>query len=359
MSVAMAAFPLYGDRGASSRVRLSQFLPALREAGIEVSASPFFTDAELASRQSGARTGPFTVASVYARRRATVRHAQADVYWLEKEFFPWLPFAAERGLLTSARPLILDIDDAVFHRYDQHRSAAVRALYGSKLDRLFARATLVTAGNAYLAARARAAGAAQVEVVPSVVPVSKFLRQRPRSDATFRVVWIGQPSTQHYLEGITAVLDRMATAPGTSLALIGAARAPATRLDCRLVPWRPDIEYSALAEYDVGLMPLADTPWERGKCGYKLLQYMAAGLPVVASDVGANRDIVRQGVDGFLVANETEWLDALGRLRADPELRARMGASARARVAEAYSLEAWGPQLATRILAVSGGAGVA
>jgi glycosyltransferase involved in cell wall biosynthesis len=233
----------------------------------------------------------------------------------------------------------------------------VRALYSDKIDRLFARADLVTAGNEYLASRARAAGAAQVAVVPSVVPVSRFAQHHARADAEFRLVWIGQPSTQHYLDGISGVLDGLATHTSTSLALIGAARAPATRLQCRLLKWRPDIEFAELANHDVGLMPLVDTLWERGKCGYKLLQYMAAGLPVVASNVGANADIVRHGVDGFLVSNETQWLDALHRLREDPNLRTQMGASARTRVCEEYSLEAWGPRLADRILAVAGGAG--
>lgn len=351
----MAAFPLYGDAGASSRVRLSQFLPALAAAGLNVERSAFFSDDELRARQRGRSTGPAALLRIFARRRRAVRASAAQLYWLEKEFLPWLPFAAERDLLRHARPLVIDIDDAVFHRYDRHPRAVVRALYGDKLDRLFAAADLVTAGNEYLADRAQRAGATRVEVVPSVVPVSAYRCADHAATDTdaFRIVWIGQPSTQHYLDGIRAAFDALASDRGSSLSIIGATRAPSTALPTDLVPWRPGIEFEALASYSVGIMPLADTEWERGKCGYKLLQYMAAGLPVVASAVGANRSIVRHGVDGFLVQSDAEWTAALRQLRHDPALRRTMGAAARARVTAAYASESWGPQLAALLRSAS------
>jgi hypothetical protein len=112
------------------------------------------------------------------------------------------------------------------------------------------------------------------------------------------------------------------------------------------VPWSEAEEVAAISACDIGIMPLADGVFERGKCGYKLIQYMACGLPVVASAVGANREIVRHGIDGFLAETEEEWRDALRTLAADPALRARMGAAGRRRVEEAYSLQVAGPRMA-------------
>jgi glycosyltransferase involved in cell wall biosynthesis len=107
-------------------------------------------------------------------------------------------------------------------------------------------------------------------------------------------------------------------------------------------------------ESDVGVMPLPDTPWAWGKCAFKLIQYMGCALPVVASPVGANRDVVRDGVDGFWASLEQEWVNALLKLEADPALRARMGDAGRARVEQSYSIEAVVPTIAQVIKGVVG-----
>ena len=120
------------------------------------------------------------------------------------------------------------------------------------------------------------------------------------------------------------------------------------------VPWTEAAEVAAIAEFDVGIMPLADEPWERGKCGYKLIQYMACGLPVVASPVGVNRQIVEHGVNGFLAETPTQWDEALRTLLADPALRQRMGQAGRQKVERQFSLQVTGPKVGC--LACSGGA---
>jgi hypothetical protein len=107
---------------------------------------------------------------------------------------------------------------------------------------------------------------------------------------------------------------------------------------------------------DIGIMPLTDTPWSRGKCGYKLIQYMACGLPVVASPVGVNTHIVEHGVNGFLAASDAEWRDALYKLARDPGLRQKMGTAGRLKVETDYSLAAWGPRVAAMLSHVVGGA---
>ena len=120
-----------------------------------------------------------------------------------------------------------------------------------------------------------------------------------------------------------------------------------------LVKWTQEGEVPFLQTLDVGIMPLTDTPWARGKCGYKLIQYMACGLPVVASPVGVNRDIVEHGVNGFLAETDAEWRSAIETLLADGELRRRMGAAGRRKVEEHYSLQVWGPRVAQMLRSVA------
>ncbi|HYG25777.1 MAG TPA: glycosyltransferase family 4 protein, partial [Caulobacteraceae bacterium] len=156
------------------------------------------------------------------------------------------------------------------------------------------------------------------------------------------VGWIGSPATAHYLAPLEPVLSELAEETGLRAVAIGATVGSLFEV----VPWSEDGEVEALADLDIGVMPLADSPWERGKCGYKLIQYMAMGLPVVASPVGVNTTIVRHGENGFLAANDDEWRTHLRALASDPQLRETMGRAGRRMVEETYSLQVQGPRLA-------------
>ncbi|MGA9469887.1 MAG: glycosyltransferase family 4 protein, partial [Candidatus Macondimonas sp.] len=117
-------------------------------------------------------------------------------------------------------------------------------------------------------------------------------------------------------------------------------------VDVERLPWQLDAEAEMLRRCDIGVLPLDDTPWERGKCGYKLIQYMACAKPVVASPVGVNRQLVEPGVNGYLATTSADWTRALNQLREDAALRARLGEAGRARVAADYDLQVTAPQLA-------------
>ena len=149
--------------------------------------------------------------------------------------------------------------------------------------------------------------------------------------------------TTAYLEQLRPALRELAAQISFRVILIGAAPGSLPGLPVEHVVWSPETEAAELARCDVGLMPLPDLPWERGKCGYKLIQYMASALPVVASPVGANREIVVPGETGFLAETDADWIASLSRLAQDPELRRRMGAAGRRRVTEHYSLEVAAP----------------
>ncbi|MGE0717511.1 MAG: glycosyltransferase family 4 protein [Alphaproteobacteria bacterium] len=334
----------YGRLSATSRQRHLQFLPALNAAGISVEVDALLDDAYVRRMHAGGspRKGPILAA--YARRLARLGAARRwDALWVEKEIFPWLPPWAERALAAGGTPLVVDYDDAWFHRYDSHPRPVVRRLLGGKIGRVMASAHTVVAGNGYIAAHAKAAGAARVVEVPTVVDTDA-LSPAPPGDRPFTIGWIGTPANARYLDPVRPALARVCAQTGARLLLVGAGADALGGLPGAVRPWDAGREAGDLADMDAGIMPLPDTPFERGKCGYKLIQYMAAGRPAVASPVGVNATILADGA-GLLAADVDQWADALIALAGDPALRRRMGETGRARAVAAYSLAAWAPRV--------------
>ncbi|KAA0678281.1 glycosyltransferase [Roseomonas genomospecies 6] len=336
----------YGPRGPSSRLRHYQFLPALAEAGMSVAVAPLLPDSYLEALYAGRMRPVRSIGAAYAARVRQMAGARNfDLLWIEKELLPWFPYGAERWILESLPPYVVDFDDAWFHHYDRSRWSLVRRLLGSKLDRVMRHAALVTVGNDYLADRAESTGAPSIAILPTVVDITRYPIGPERTGTLPAVGWIGSPITDHYLNLVGEPLRRMVTGNEIRLCLVGATPGILGDLSADRHVWREDTETQHIAAFDIGIMPLADTPWERGKCGYKLIQYMACGKPVVASPVGVNRDIVEHGVNGFLAETPEEWTNALRRLAADPDLRRRLGAAGRAKVERHYSLEGTAPRL--------------
>jgi glycosyltransferase involved in cell wall biosynthesis len=337
----------YDRLGASSRLRLFAYAPALRAAGFTVTEAPLLGDDYLRGLYAGRRPDVLSLAAAYARRAADLLAARRhDLVWVEKEALPWLPAGLER-LLAGAVPTVMDIDDAWFHRYGLHRSAAVRRLLGGKLEDIARHARLVVAGSPHLADWARAAGARAVLMLPTVIDLDRYPAAAPPPPVPaarpFTVGWMGTPATRPYLDLAAGALRRLGGA--VRLEVVGAEGVEIPGVDVTCRPWREAEEAAVLAGFDAGIMPLPDGPWERGKCGYKLIQYMAAGRPVVASPVGVNSDIVADGVNGFLAADEDGWVAALSRLAADPGRCAAMGAAGRRTVEERYCLQVTAPRL--------------
>jgi glycosyltransferase involved in cell wall biosynthesis len=348
----------YGRLGASSRLRSYQYVPFLRARGHVVTLAPLLGDDYVQQLYSD-RVSRALVASAYARRIATMLLTNRyDVVWAEKEMLPWLPSWVERLLLRGRTRLVLDYDDAVFHRYDCHPSALVRATLGRKIDRLMRCAHVVVVGNAYLGDRARRAGANRVELLPTAVDTVRYAMaaSKERLEPAVKTVgWIGSPSTAKHLRMLAPVVREVATS-GVRFVAVGPNPDQVADLPIEVRPWAEDTEVEEISKFDVGVMPLPDHPFERGKCGYKLVQYMACGKPVVASPVGANAEIVRDGIDGVLARDEEEWKRALIALLGDSELRLRMGRAGRERMEQEYSSAVVAPRL-ERILRACAGDG--
>ncbi|MEQ6341781.1 MAG: glycosyltransferase family 4 protein [Gammaproteobacteria bacterium] len=345
----------YGRLGASSRMRFLQFLPWFEKAGFECTVAPLVDDAQLQVRYKKGGYQLFGLLQAYRRRvRTLMQRHHFDVVWIEKEALPWLPVWLERFLLRGA-PYVLDYDDAIFHNYDQHSSALVRRFFDHRIDRLMAGARLVVAGNAYLAQRAQDAGAPWVEILPTVIDLDRYAAKPTLApaDEPLRIVWVGSPSTVRYLALLCEPLVVLGQRFAFKLRVVGGGSIDLPGVDVEFVQWTEATEVASIQACDIGVMPLFDSPWERGKCGYKLIQYMACGLPVVASPVGVNGEIVRVGENGFLADTASEWVDALGRLLSDAALRQHMGKVGRKRVEAEYCIQ----QVVLRLVALLSTAG--
>jgi glycosyltransferase involved in cell wall biosynthesis len=345
----------YARNGASSRYRSFQYLPLLEQAGIHCQVMPLFDEAYLIHRYQFGHGHVRDVLRAFLRRlKALITARRFDLVVLEKEIFPYFPALPERWLNWLGVPYVVDYDDALFHQYDLHRYWWVRRLLGQKISRVMRGSCLVTAGNTYLADYARRAGARRVEIIPTVVDLDRYPRtfNTHRPNATFTIGWIGTPYTAKYLQSIAPALAKVCAGGKGRVHLIGAGPIDLPGIPVEVLQWDDATEVDTLRQFDVGIMPIPDEPYERGKCGFKLIQYMACGLPVVASPVGVNSDIVEHGGNGFLARTNEEWAQALSALLTDESLRQRMGKAGRKKVEEGYSLQATGPKLAELIKSV-------
>jgi glycosyltransferase involved in cell wall biosynthesis len=207
---------------------------------------------------------------------------------------------------------------------------------------------MVVAGNEYLADFVTRAGAKRMEIIPTVVDLKRYLIVNPRQighEGKLPLVgWIGQRATGHLLLPYKNLFDYLISTGKARFAAIGI-DTKSIGLSMESSPWMEQTEVSSIMNFDIGIMPLVDEPFERGKCGYKLIQYMACGLPVIASPVGANKQIVDHGVNGFLAETPEQWAKALQILLDDASLRQRMGEAGRKKVEQKYCLHVTGPKL--------------
>lgn len=333
------ALTKYGPQAASTRQRFQLYEPALKRAGIEVTYSPLLPDEHVRRLVLGRKSSFVSVLQAYARRLAALLTSRRfDALWVHYELFPYLPSGFERLASLSRRPVIVDYDDAIFHVYDASPRWIVRRLLGGKLEPLLRSAAACCCGNAYL--RDYAARFCRNSIIlPTVVDTDTYV-PAGRDDGPIVVGWIGSPSTWRNVRPLLPLLEGLAAEKAIRVHAIGAGvAAEADRFHgLELVEWTKEGEIAGIQQMDVGIMPLIDAPFERGKCGYKLIQYMACGLPTVASPVGVNSEIVSPGRTGFLASSTEEWRVALESLIDDATLRRTMGAEGRRVAVEHYSL---------------------
>jgi len=343
----------YGPNGASSRIRSYQYLPYLKAQGIDCVVAPLLDDDYIRSLYSRKAKPLFSIISSYIQRIWNILNSRSfNLVWIEKEIFPWLPAWMEILLTHANIPYIVDYDDAIFHRYDLNPNKTVRILFRNKIKKVMQYSDFVIAGNKYLANYAIRAGAKRVEFIPTVIDLDRYSIKDNMNANEFKVGWIGSPTTAKYLNLVRQALSQFAKEGNISFSFVGSGHIELGELPINISRWSEETEVSSIQDFDVGIMPIPDNPWERGKCGYKLIQYMACGKPVVASPVGANTEIVEHGVNGFLAETTKEWLDALKILRSRPELRKKMGTEGRKMVEKNFCIQVTAPKLLSLLKSV-------
>lgn len=319
-------FLILGPDKPSSKTRVLAALDFLRARGHE----------------AGARQLPRRLAGRVALLASAGRY---DLVVLQKKLLNPLQFQLLR---RASRRLVFDFDDAVmFHEIE--RREPVRGRFFARFTATAAACDGVIAGNTYLAEFARAArGGPDGVVVLPTAPDERQITAKTYTQAEGVVIgWMGTKGNLQHLQAIAPALRRICAAHGNVTVRVVADAAPelpGVALDYR--PWRREEELADLHSFDIGVMPLADDLWTRGKGGFKLLQYMAAGVPAVAAPVGINREIIDDGVNGFLAGSEDAWASRLEQLVGDPELRERLGRRGRQTVEADYSLTRFRERLA-------------
>lgn len=337
-------FAKASDIGPSSRYRIFQYLPMLERAGIRVTVKPLF--GALYFRLLAWRPRwVSTFAKVwYGAWRFLVRGVdilasrKAELVVLEGPLFPYAGLAVERWL-SKRVPLIVELDDAIYLTPGLTKT----------IPELLTLSVGAVVGNQVLADYARAY-TPHVHVIPTVVDTNRFAPRSQRPPSTsgpITLVWVGLDYNVSYMEWLAPALRRLQAVRPVRVKMICGTPPRVDGVTVDFCKWEYGREVEDLRDGTIGIMPLPDSEWARGKCGLKLLQYMSLGMAAIASPVGVNRDMVQDGVNGFLAATEDEWYEKLLRLCDDPQLRERVGREARKTVVDRYSLHVWAPQLIT------------
>ncbi|MDO6764818.1 glycosyltransferase family 4 protein [Agarivorans sp. 1_MG-2023] len=331
----------YSQLGASSRMRTIQYIDYLKSQGFSIEVSSLYDDEYLKNLYSvGKRTG--VVRCYLNRLKVLLQARQFDMLWVEKELFPYSPAVFERLLKLLSIPYVVDYDDAIFANYQYSRHRLVRLFLKNKIATVMRLSTHVVAGNKYLAEYAEASGAKRVTIVPAVIDAEKYQVSKKDSEKQLTIGWIGSPTTQIYLANIAKPIETVCKQFNAKLAVMGASHSikdAFKSVELEIYPWSEDEEVAFVQSLDVGVMPLVDGPWEKGKCGFKLIQYMGCAVPVMASPVGVNENIVLENNCGLLARSEQEWLDGMTSLLQSESLRQQYGQAGRVAVDNCFSAQ--------------------
>lgn len=339
--LAVASYPV---EAAATRYRVMQFIPALEQQGIEMMFSPFLTSSafkHLYDRSKAARTAVALLTSTLRRLAEAVRFKGADAVFIQREAMLFGPPIFER--LAAARlPIVLDLDDPTYlgSVYSVYGGAVAALRWRSKGDQLLRLADIVLCGNEEIAKYVRSRGG-EARVLPTIVDPSVFAPDSKPPRAVPVIGWIGTQATYNYVEKLFPVLARLRQKHAFEVRVVGSLRPAPVIPGVAAVAdeWSLSREIDDFRTLDIGLYPLVDEEYSRGKSGFKAIQYMSAGVPFAMSPVGICATIGEPGATHFLATSESEWYESLDRLLASAALRREMGQRGRQHVLQNYSVQ--------------------
>lgn len=347
----------YSRRGGSSRYMVYDYLEYYKQAGIECVVSPLFDDHYFDFGVVERPTGPaeivghssYFVSRVLNRLRYVLTSSQYDLVAFEKELLPYFPYGFEVLLRRLQPKTIVLFDDATYVYYRQHPYRLVRFLCHQKIERIMRTTAHVIVWNQQLGRYAHQFNP-NVSVVNSGIDLRRYriknCQDGKGSGGQQTVIgWIGAPANFPYLHALEDAFRELSNSYDVEFRVISSQDYVSPNIRTVNTPWSIETEVDSLLSLDIGVMPLLDDDWTRGKSGAKAIQYMGVGVPVVSSAVGVAMDLIQDGVNGFLATSTQEWVDKLGRLIENPSLRREMGLQGRQTVETAYSIQAVAPRL--------------
>ena len=337
----LAIVPGLYDKTPSQRYRVEQWEPLLRERGVEITYAPF-EDEELHTllyKPGFLGKKLQLVTRALNRRLSLIRKVtNYDLVYILREAALLGPPVFEKLIHQRRVPIVFDFDDAIFVSYRSPSNGYLSYLkFASKTKTICRIASHVMVGNPYLAEYARQVND-RVTVIPTTIDTEKY-RVPPRTEKSGPPVigWTGSHSTVQHLDTLRGALKKLAERESFRFRVIGTPTYECPPVEVEARRWRAETELDDLAAIDIGMMPLPEDRWSKGKCGLKALQFMALGIPTVCSPVGVNTDIIQDDQNGFIAGTEDEWVDKLSRLLRSHELRQRLGQAGRVTVEQKYS----------------------
>ena len=343
------AFTKYPYEGPSSRYRFYNYVNCFEKNNIIMELKPFFSSSYFNQKNIAFKL--FSVITSYMSRifqliKLLIKPKQSDLVLIEYELLPFFPSIFERLLKLRGIKYLVDYDDAIFHKYDIHKNMLVRELLKEKIGKVMQNAEVVVVCNSYLEAYAKTYNTYTLRL-PTVVLLENYknvMCEYGKKDESrpFIIGWIGSKSTSVYMLDILPVMKRFAVAYDVEFRLVGFDESllpldEKEACNIEVVPWSEEGEVEEILEFDIGIMPLKNDPWSQGKCGFKLVQYMSCAKPVIASPVGINASLVKEGKNGFLAESEDEWFDAFEKLCLDKKLREKMGVNNMKKIETEYN----------------------
>ncbi len=335
------ALTIRPKEAADTRYRILEYIPWLKEAGIEVEHQSLL-NAEFFQKQQrgclGAGEIAFFASSFLKRVSSLMSRLPYDAVWLARELFPYGPPLLERLLFRQDMPVILDIDDAIFEPDPAGNFWHKTIRDFNKYEYIAPRCRATVVGSRYLADYF-SCFTNNLSLIPTCVDHEKYAAIQPHSRANrLSLGWIGTSTNQAHVERLQRPIERLARRYPLEFRAVGLNKDLNWDMEhAYAIPWVMAEELNYFSQFDIGLMPLVESHFTKGKCAFKLVQYMAAGIPCVASPVGANCETIVEGEQGFLAETDEEWEKSLETLILDENLRRKMGQSGRRRVREHYS----------------------
>lgn len=338
----------YPHEGASNRFRIEQYLPYLKKEGMAAVLHPFWSSAAfriLYGKGNYLKKIFFFLAGTASRVLDIFQLCRYDIVFIHREAFPLGTCFFESFVSFLGKPVVFDFDDAIFLPFTSPQNNFIEKYKKpEKTAKIVRLSKYVIAGNDYLAEFALRHNR-NVAVIPTPVDLDKYYPSAGDARKKAVVGWIGSITTTDFLKQMKGVFARLSERfADVEFRIVGGKLDNGKIPGVVCLPWSLEEELAQLRAFDIGIMPMPDNEWTRGKCGFKAILYMSMAIPSVCSPVGMNKEIITDGVNGFLASDEAQWAEKLALLIKDPGLRKRMGLEARKTVEERYSVKVNAPK---------------